>query len=75
MRSEAFGKNLAVPVWDGHILRMLSKMVPERLYVFELLVRREFVKAGRRNSRMRHVKSIAPCAGIKRVCSAEMYAT
>jgi hypothetical protein len=44
MCSQAFRKNFTVPFWNGYILGMLGKMVPERLYVFELLVRREFVK-------------------------------
>jgi hypothetical protein len=35
-------------------------MIPERLNVFELLVRRELVKARRRNGRLRHVPSIPP---------------
>jgi hypothetical protein len=35
-------------------------MIPKRLNVFELLVRRELVKARRRKGRRRHVRSISP---------------
>src|SRR5262249_47193865 len=55
---EAFGDDLAVPVGDRDILRMLGEMIPERLNVFELLVRRELVEATRRKRRLRHDSSI-----------------
>jgi hypothetical protein len=56
---EAFGYDLAMPVRHRYLLRMLREMIPERLNVFELLVRRELVETRRRKGRVRHVPSIA----------------
>src|SRR5262245_35604580 len=61
VRSETFGNDLAMPVRDRHVLWALSEMVPERLNVFELLVRRELVEARGRKRRLRHDASISPC--------------
>ena len=58
MRSEAFGNDLAMPVGNRHIFRVLTEMIPQPLNVFELLVRREIVEARRRNGQLRHVPSI-----------------
>jgi hypothetical protein len=55
---EPIGNDLTMPVRDGHFVWMLGEMVPERLNVFQLLVRRELVKARRRKRRLRHVTSI-----------------
>ena len=60
MRGEAFGDDLAMPVRYWHVLRMLGEVIPERLNVFELLVWREILEAGRRNRGVRHRSSIRP---------------
>ena len=60
MRGEAFGDDLAMPVRYWHVLRMLGEVIPERLNVFELLVWREILEAGRRNRGLRHRSSIRP---------------
>ena len=60
MRGEAFGDDLAMPVRYRHVLRMLGEVIPERLNVFELLVWREILEAGRRNRGLRHMSSIRP---------------
>ena len=49
MHGEAFGDDLAMPVRYRNVLRMLGEVIPERLNVFELLVRREILEARRRN--------------------------
>ncbi len=36
---EAFGNDLPVPVWHGHLLGVLREMSPQRLNVFEFLIR------------------------------------
>ena len=56
---KALGNDLAMPVRDRDVLWMLGEMVPERLNVFELLVRRELVETRRRKRRLRHVPSIS----------------
>lgn len=53
---KALGNDLAVPVGHRNVLRMLGKMIPERLDVFELLVRRELVEAWRRKRRLPHAQ-------------------
>ncbi len=57
---EAFGDDLPVPVRHRDLLGMLGEMIPERLDVFELLVRRQLVEAWRRKRRLRHHQSISP---------------
>jgi hypothetical protein len=51
---EAFGDDLPVPVRHRDLLGMLGEMLPERLDVFELLVRRQLVEAWRRKRRLGH---------------------
>ena len=58
MRRKALRNDLAMPVGDGDFFRMLDETVPERLNVFELLVRRELIEAGRRKRWLRHIESI-----------------
>jgi hypothetical protein len=60
VRSEALGHNLAMPLGHRYLLRMLGEMIPKRLNVFELLVRRELVETRRRKRRLRHIRSIPP---------------
>jgi hypothetical protein len=67
MRGEPLGNNLAVPVRHRDLLRMLREMVPQRLNVFELLIRRELVKARRRKRRLRHASSIPWPSWLTRV--------
>ena len=55
---KTLGNHLAMPVRDWDIFGMLGEMVPKRLNVFELLVRRELVEARRRKRRLRHDSSI-----------------
>jgi hypothetical protein len=55
---EALGNDLALPVGDGDVVRMLGNVIPERLDVLDLLVRRELIEAGRRKCRLGHAASI-----------------
>ena len=55
MCGEPLGDDLAMPVGNRHLFRMLREMVPERLDVFEFLLRRKLVKARRWNGRQCHV--------------------
>ena len=64
--SEALGNDLAMPVGDRYFLLMLIEAIPERLNVFELLVGRELVKAGRRKGRLCHLASILPSVQFRR---------
>jgi hypothetical protein len=59
IRRKALGNDLAMPVRDRNIFWMVSEMIPERLNVFQLLVRRELVEAGRWKRRLRHDASIS----------------
>lgn len=61
---EALGNHFPVPLRHRDVLRVLGEVVPERLNVFELLVRRELVKAGRRKRRLRHDPSIASATAL-----------
>lgn len=70
VRREALGHDLAMPVRNRHVFRMLREMSPQPLNVFELLIRRELVEASRRKGRLRHVPSIPPAhstAGLANV--------
>lgn len=58
--SEAFTNYLTMPVRNGYLFRMLGEIVPKRLNVFELLVRRQLVEPRRRKGRLCHVRSIQP---------------
>ena len=55
MGGKALGDNFTVPIWDRHVFGMFRYAIPERLDVFEFLVRGEFVEPGRRNGWLRHV--------------------
>lgn len=59
---EPVGNDLAMPLRHRNFFRMLGEMVPQRLNVFELLIRRELVKPRRWKSRLRHEPSI-PSSG------------
>ncbi len=57
MGLESFGENLPMPIWYGHIPRVGSDSIPQRLDIVDLLVDGEIVKArgGKRNL-VRHVR-------------------
>jgi hypothetical protein len=60
--SQALGYDLAMPIRNGDLFRMLGEMVPERLDVFELLVWRQLVETRRGKRGLCHDSSIAAVA-------------
>ena len=69
---KALSNHLTMPVGNRDFFWMFSEVGPQRLNVFQLLVRRELVEARRRKRRLRHEASISS-SGVSAHCLIRQY--